>query len=122
MNINVTTKYFKKQIISELEKNKIKHIEEYKEAVSEYKKQLKQKIDEVLKSFSENEPPVIINNFNLSAPINNEKEYEKNINLFKRMIEDQIELDMNSANCIFNDDWDWLMFSKAINSSYTSKR
>ena len=43
----------------------------------------------------------------LNSPINCEKEYKKLISIFNRMSDEEIELNLDEANRIFNNDWAW---------------
>mgnify|MGYP003336848216 FL=1 len=111
-------------IIASLEKNLETHKKEYAEAVTNWRKTVLATLEN---TFDEYYRKGKFDTFDtspftkLTKPVNCEDGYIKAINIFKLMTDEKIELDVNTANNIFNDDWSWAQAAKYSNSSYLSK-
>jgi hypothetical protein len=57
----------------------------------------------------------------ITKPTDAAKNYEQYISLFKQSVSEELELTMSEANSIINDEWDWAVSAKLLNSTYSSR-
>lgn len=121
-NLNIKANYKVEDIITALLKNKEEHIKDYKKAIQVYMSDLLNAFEVPLAKLEKGlVPDLIPHNFGLNQPRNEEKSYDNMIKLFQSMTDNVVELDMDDANGIFNDEWDWAVSSKILNSTYSSR-
>lgn len=119
-NWRVKTKYDKLKIMTSLTKFRDAHVEHYTKAVEAYFIELNKRVAtyaEKVKYASVPLPPMS-NNFGLTPPVNEFDSYDKMIKLFSLSTDCDIELTMEEANSVFNDEWDWIKTAKFINETY----
>lgn len=118
---DVKVKYDTADLINALRLYKEEHIKEYKTALDVYRLAIRKKIKELNKQFKNkfNKIQDFSLDWKLHAPVNVEATYDKLIKNFENMHEDIIEMNMTQANCILNNDWDWVASAKLSNSFYT---
>lgn len=121
MRKNQTQKYSQETIIRALENNRDAHVEEYIKAYSNYKKELKRRLEKALEKLVAGGLPDIPLNMGLPKPVLRSDEYEKRINIIRMVVDKEIELTFTEADVIFNDNWNFFdLASKMINSTYAS--
>lgn len=110
------------------------HIQQYKDALEVYQKDIIGQTITTIKELNDiivSDTPItdfnyhntISYNFNkIKAPINCEKEYDKLINMFEYVQGDTVKLNFNEANRIFNNDWEWVASAAATNLYYSSRK
>lgn len=121
---NVTTTYKIKDVIGALERNKTLHIADYATNLEIYNKERLARAKKVVKELKKGTEPIIGWNFDLKAPINAEKSYDRMLAIFRSMQTESgtIELDFSQADSVFNDNWEWLGEAKAISATYATFR
>ena len=124
---SITSKYKLLFLISCLEKSLTEHKEEYLDAIVGYKQRCIEEINkyysevyEVNRDFSEgfNVP----SGLGLVVPDDCTKSYTKLISIFKAMQTEEIELTLDDANHIINNDWDFIQSASVSNSAYLKKK
>jgi hypothetical protein len=132
--IDVKVKYPTKFIVDTLNKSRIAHVAEYKVAVEEYNAKVKEALYKVslqaieaskrITEKKEVNTEELNNQYTklraIKAPINAEKMYDQYITLFQATTDEYIELDLQDANALINDEWDWVQEAKFINSTYAA--
>ena len=91
----------KKKLIEKLEENKKKHIEEYKQAVIDFKEEATKQLTEQLKQVGDGSLRVKIE---LISPVNRETDYDKIISMFDWEINDDVKLSQDEFNQYVLDD------------------
>jgi len=107
----------KKEIITALKKNKIKHAKSYEKAVKEYDKNARKQLKEFAKELDRGNMGMQIS---LTTPINNSARYTKLINMFELELKDEIELTQGQFDEFIHDEFGWSRQAYATNSSYKS--
>lgn len=132
--LDVRTKFKTKDIVKYLYKHHDAHVEEYEEAVKVHRQkvieateELKEAVNDLLFDLSHERE---INTSNVQdahrsihqivKPIDARKMYTQLITLFEATTEETIELSLEDANSIVNDEWDWAVTAKITNSTYFS--
>lgn len=114
-------KYKVEDIISSLEKNLENHKKDYKEALLGFRKKVLSTLEDQFDHYNKKAQEFTeFKTLSIHSPVNCEKGYEDLLVLFKHMTDDVIELDVETANHIFNDDWAWAQSAKLSNSMYLS--
>jgi len=122
---SIKANYFKSQLIESLVKFREQHRKEYSDAVEVYQKDV---VDALKKLIARTEGDPNFKEFSVSAnlglttPVNCEKEYDQLITVFKAMNTDVIELNLEEANRILNNDWAWIVSASASNTFYSSRK
>lgn len=92
-------------LVSILKKNREKHVNEYKEAVRQFRLRavvaLKKELDKAQngKKFE--------TNLSMSRPTSHEKDYDLAIRMLEMTVEDVIVVDYHDFNNFVNDEWSW---------------
>ena len=109
-----------KDLIEKLEANRLKHIEEYNEAVIGYKEKIGEALKEAAKKFKADNT-IYDDGFKLSlqTPVSYEKEYNTILEMLKFCTDETIRLDRSSFQNFVMDEWHWKSHFSTINSSYT---
>lgn len=120
-NLAVTIKARPAQLIEALQRNKARHLEDYKAAVVGYWEDLEAKIRQVEQSAAD-EDIVADHTITLRKPINNEKLYDKYIGMLSMATDEVIEITSEDYGCIVDDNWEWAISAAASNSFYSKRR
>ena len=128
--LDVDSKFEVSFLIEKLKENLKDHKESFKLATEIYNKE----IIEGLKALSllsgrqsktEYDKVTLLRAYNdianKSKPVDETKKYEQYISIFGSTTEKSIVLNINDANSIINDSWDWAIQAKTSNMFYTSK-
>lgn len=121
-NSDRKVKVDKKELLGKLEVNRVKHVEEYKEAVTEYKKAVIAKCTEIIE-IAESNPLMAPVSLGLQAPTSYERVYRDYIALFDWDLATEVELDADEFQHLVLDNWDWkagFESAKMSNSMYLS--
>ena len=134
--MDVKVKYFRRHIINHLSFHRKAHVEEYEKAMKIYYKELANSAEELIgmatnfaidaraadnpdfKAVKDKYDKLI----SIKKPVDAIKMYDQLIKLFETADDETIELTLDDANSIINDEWDWAVSAKFVNSSYTSSR
>lgn len=109
----------KKELITILENNLNKHIDEYNEAVDGYHDEVTKALTEALSKAIDGE--AYITRIDLNKPVSNTESYETIIGMLKLDTTDIIELSEYEYKQYVQDNWDWSRHTKAINATYLNK-
>ncbi len=119
--INIKTTTDRHQLLNALKKNREIHQHEYKEAVKGYwekVQELSAKIHNRASKMDGTFHPKVNELARLSIPVDNTKKYDNLIKQLEMSKDSTLELDSTQFNCIVNDEWDWAVSAKTLNSSY----
>ena len=105
----------KNELINKIEENKKNHIEEYKKSVIAYKKEALKQLD-ILKDDISNGGLNI--KLNLITPIDNSKNYDKIIEMFKWDVNEVVDLTQSEFKEYVQDETDFAFYAKSANQSY----
>ncbi len=97
----------KEDLLSTLKENRAKHIEEYNEAVAEYKVAFKKLVKKLVKASKSEDISKYVDNIDLDAPFSAEKDYDRAIQMVDMSVENEIKLDATQFDCLVLDNWDW---------------
>lgn len=117
---NVEAEYPIETILKSLEDFRDRHINDYLVAEKEYRRQFGERLHKALAAFENGEKVRIPEGLGLEKPKNKSDEYHNLISVFSQMRNNSVKLSMQQANCIFNDEWDWIRVAKAVNSTYSA--
>jgi len=121
---DVKLKFSLNDVIELLKHNMLIHVTDYNKAHEVYMGDLFDKLKDACEDVGIGKEVTITHNFGLQVPLNKEESYKELINLFEMSAKTgtlEIELTLYEADGIFNDNWEWLKASKAINASYSSR-
>lgn len=119
---SVRTQYRKDDIVNILKQNLANHKVEYVEAVKQYDIERIKRAAAVYDDLLAKKNPEIAFNFGLRPPENIASQYESLINVISMSSDEFISLNVNEANQIFNDEWDWALAAKTTNATYSNAR
>ena len=108
-------------LIKILEKNRLKHVEEYKEACRVYIRESKRVLSEQLNTVLDHKFPNR-NLFNgLPEPMNAEEDYDRALSMLRTHVDEEIEIDMNTHEQWVLDNWESgnIAMAKMSNAFYT---
>jgi hypothetical protein len=114
VNIEVAT------LVEALQNNKYKHKQEYEKAVKVYFADLSKAIDKIAGSVAQGDLKSE-HTLNMQKPVNNEKEYDKYINMLQKATDTTVEITAEEYSCIVEDNWSWAIQAALLNASYSSK-
>lgn len=117
VDIKVTVKVA--DIIGSLKKNKEAHVAEYTAAVEAYFVKLGDAINKLRKKAASKDFEANYS-LHLAKPVLNEKQYDEYINMLTLSQQETMEIDTHQYRCFFEDQWDWALAAKALNSTYAS--
>lgn len=133
----------KKTLVKTLVQNKIKHVKEYEQALLDYKKVAKHKLElihqDAVKTLEENyedvlkkieafdpENPIehrvyIVDSifFDLKVPHNYEEQYELAIQMYNWEVDETVKLTVTEFQNFVMDNWEWQKEFKMLNSTYS---
>lgn len=134
-SLNFKGKFPVKILIEALKKNKVLHEKEYAESIEVYYKKMETallNLHEVsfglASSAREKKDLTYYNDLQIALravsslvkPVDCKKLYDEYIKMFKDMAEPNVELTVQEYNSIVNDEWDWAINAKTVNSTYLS--
>jgi hypothetical protein len=117
-NLDITIELKPSDLEDALKKNKSKHLEDYKKAVSVYFADLQREIT-TIEALVQAKDLDSEHTINLVKPINNEKLYDKYIGFFSMHIKPSVEISAEDYGCIVDDNWS--ISAHRINTTYSSK-
>ena len=107
-------------VLETLEKNRVLHLKEYKEAMKNWAEmaitQLKDEIKEL-----ENHPEDANLYFNLQKPESHVDDYDKAIGMMKFEVRDEVEITEEDYSRFFLDEWNWSDGFKHLTTVYNSR-
>jgi hypothetical protein len=92
-------------ILEALQKNREKHIRNFKLAVEVYKREAEKLLGKMLKSIQSGKR--ISHTISLLAPVNYVGEYDRMIRMFEITLDKEVVLSETQYNMIFGDLWHW---------------
>jgi len=109
--------------------NRVKHIEEYKEAVAGYKDAAKAEIKKVMlrlqARIDELEAGEMIRlasvHFELAVPENHEKDYDQAISMLDMSVDDEVTIKASEHACYVMDDWTWKQDFVNVSNMYKNR-
>lgn len=120
--LKMTSEFKVVDIIEALKKFKEEHEIDLKKANDVYMIDLIIKYEENISMIEKkNIPEVILDNFGLTKPVDNIEMYSGLIKIYSLVQTENVTLDIEEANKIFNNNWDWVTWTKSINKFYTSR-
>ena len=112
---NRTIKVNKNKLIEQIKENKLKHVESYIKAVIAYKEEALRQINSLKVKAESGELRLTLN---LVSPVNNADDYDKIIQMFEWEVEDVVELEQKEFIQYVQDETDFAINAKMLNSSY----
>lgn len=113
-------------VIDALTNHRSAHIAEFEEAYQEYWTQLEEEMtyrwNDLLEGIQDRSAESASIFSELKKPINKTQDYDNQINMFEHTLragKEVIELSQQQFNQIVNDQFDWAISAKFLNSSYT---
>lgn len=119
-NLSMKVKVKLSDLISALEKNKQKHLDDYKIACEVYWEEAESELKKLYKEVKAKTAKQIY--LHKNPPINNEKLYDKYIGMFTLTVDETIEITTEDYGCIVDDSWSWAVSASTANAFYSSKR
>lgn len=114
-----------------LKANRDKHVQDYHVAIEVYDADVTKAFDDATKAVKNAGKTRDVNSvyqaYNTLSqivnkkPVNMEKKYDQYIRLFITTPSEIVVLNLNEANAIINDEWDWATAAKTVNNSYSSR-
>ena len=95
----------KTELLSILESNRSKHRQIFEEACDGYQKAVIKELEAQLKRAKEGIRRSMF--INISAPVDQTKEYDRAIAMLKMSVEQEVFLSEQDFRCYVLDDWDW---------------
>ena len=114
-----TIKVNKAELIAKIEENKARHIESYAKAVIAYKAEALRQLAEITTKVEAGELRVSLQ---LTTPINNEKNYDKILEMFNWEIESEVELGQSEFNEYVLDETEFARMASVSNQMYLGVR
>lgn len=124
---NIKAQYNPKGLAHALQENKKKHIAEYASALEVYGRDLDKawtEFQKVVKRASRTKDTAALQSpyfalVGLIKPVNLKEKYDHYIAIFESIQDTEVEMTLDQANAIINDEWDWAVSAKSINSTYS---
>jgi hypothetical protein len=114
-----TMKVDKAQLIAKIKDNKAKHIEEYKQAVEDYKAEAEKQLKAQSEALAKGSLEIRIQ---LVTPVNQEAEYDKLVTMFEWDVDNQVELSQGEFNEYVLDETAFAVQAKMLNSTYSRNK
>lgn len=112
-------------LVAALEKNLEAHKVDYAKALKIWKQDVLNTLEKLFNEYNEKHGDFttieISRNLGLTIPVNCESGYTQLINILKNITTDTINIELEEANNILNDDWSWAQSAKLSNSYYSSR-
>lgn len=119
--MSITVRVKVAELITALEKNKAEHEADYLTALDVYYADLQDKLDEMHGDALERKERTDNYSLNMQIPQLESDKYQKYIDMFKMSEDSTIEIDTSDYDQIVRDNWDWVLRSKMLNASYSSR-
>lgn len=119
MRLSTNLKFNVKELLDKIQTNRAKHNSEYEKALVQYKKELKEELEEKLVKLTENKD--IHPHSNLVVPIRFSKDYDKAYDMLDMTSQNEIELDQRTFCQLVRDEWDWQQDFARSTTAYSSK-
>lgn len=116
--LNEKFTYPVKDLLKTVMENRTKHINDYKDAMTNYEKILKEELGSLLKAMEDGEE--ISHHINLRQPVSYEKEYTHAIRMLEMTSNKSIEIDGYAFAKLVMDEWEWQNDFKANTMAYSS--
>lgn len=113
-NVTIT----KQKLLDHLVANRDKHVQDYAEAISIYRKVLVEKFESILEKAKAGED--VEHGILLTKPVSYVKDYDEAIALLEWNEETEVVLDRAEFNKYVQDEWGWKQTFDAIGASYKS--
>lgn len=110
----------KSKLLEIVQENKVKHIQEFNEAVEDYKKLVLKISKENLKKCKTEDVLTTLFKIYPTPPRSYEKEYDKAIRMLELSVDDIIEIEENIFNQLVLDEWGLKQSFVTSNSLYKS--
>lgn len=119
-NLELKASFKKDVLLNALRENKVTHTKTYAVALKEYFKDVLAELEKMKLAAESGD---IKNGYrvDLQKPINNEKEYDKYIQMFEMTSDEEIVLAVSDFNAIVQDTWPWAVNAFAVNTFYSGK-
>lgn len=114
-NGNRTIKVNKQELINKIEENKQAHIKAYRKAVTAYKKEALKQLKELTKEVRGGDLQIRLN---LTTPVDNEKNYDKIIEMFTWEVDEEVELGQTEFTEYVQDETEFARHALMSNSMY----
>jgi len=114
VNIRVAT------LVEALQNNLNEHRRNYEKAVKVYFADLTTAFGKIADSVAKGDLKAD-HTLNMQKPVNNEKEYNKYINMLLQAEAETVEISAEEYSCIVDDNWSWAIQAALLNNSYSSK-
>jgi len=101
-----TVKVNKEDLLATLEENRVKHVADYKEAMTEYRKAAVIEVTAMLKQAKSKSEP-ITRAIKAPEPVSYEKSYATAIRMLTMSVDDVIELGEHEFKQYVEDEWTW---------------
>lgn len=105
----------KQKLIDTIKANKAKHIEEYNQAVLDYKEEADKKLRELRRNLNDGRLDLQLV---MTTPQNKEEDYDKLITQFEWELNDTVELSQEEFNEYVHDDFDFARQARLSNTFY----
>lgn len=103
-------------LITHIQNNKTKHVEEYKRARQEYFSRLQEKLRDLTTSAAN----FLDGNYNINLvpPVDAAKNYDKYIGFLSMSTETEMTISSDDYACFVEDNWTWAQAAKLSNAVY----
>jgi len=105
----------KTELVEKIQANKLKHVENYLQALIDYKDEALKQLKELTKRAKDGDVRI---GLQLVTPVNNEAEYDKLLLMLKMEIDEEIELSMSEFNEYVHDETHYAQQASLSNSMY----
>lgn len=123
--LDVKARYLTSNLIRKLKEHLDDHIIDYAKAMKVYEKDFREKLDKLADAAKSGDMIKVTDAYTkirgIVEPIDASKVYKQYIDLLGASSDDTIELTIQDANAIINDEWDWAVKAKTTNSFYSSR-
>lgn len=111
-----TVKVKKSELIAKIKENKQKHIEEYNQAVIDYKNEANKKLTRMRKDLNTGKTDL---QFHMVEPVNKANEYDKLVTQFEWEQDEMVSLSQPEFSKYVHDEHDFAAFARMSNSTYS---
>lgn len=102
-----TIKVEKNRLLNKVRENREKHIVEFKEAITVYRKELISRLEQELSRLKQNDVNFDYSRIRLEVPVSYVAEYDRVISQLEWHADDFVELTTNQVDQYINDNWSW---------------
>lgn len=116
--LGLTLKVKVDELVKHLRTNKEEHLKEYSEAVEKYFEQLCENLEELRLDAESGIKREDGYRIQLQHPQDASANYDKYINMLEMTEDDIIEIGVDEYEKFVEDNWEWVIGAKLLNSSY----